>query len=756
MNRRLQGIALLLLSPSFLTSGCGTSSESKSELGVRAIAFVKRAHTVTRGDGATTVNVSGGNGQVLDYQRYEPGGSLVLLSPPKPDGEAKNLTKDFPEADFNGLDVSFDATQIVFSMKKNAEDHYHLYTVQTSGGELHQLTAGNYDDINPVYIPGDKIAFVTNQAYTEMGTRADEYEHSREVTQLATITRLGGDADRRLGSQNLSHTVAPFLRADGRIGYSRWEHLGPINDVKLFSCAPDLTDMQAVAGQHSGDGRGKPATALFSVTEFEPNVMLGVATARNRTIHAGALLRIDARNSKDPVCMDPKANQSGHACLDEEHTVYENITPDVPLGNGPSPVGRYRTPAVLPDGRILVSYAEGAVNDLAEQSVTPPDFGIYVFDPKTQKNQIVYNTRDMWEVNAKAVVARKEPPVIADKLSAMADLSQPVRLGSIDVTRTSLEDKVTGAQFKDTPLRTALEQAARVRVIEGFSSEGAPGISMFGLTMDEGAAVLGEANVYADKSWLADIPPYVPVHLQPIDKWGLSIRNQRLWIQGAPGEDRRCIGCHEDRVGSGSARTGQSTVAEQTGAQNFVMPIKDRVEYPWKQAIQPILDQKCVQCHDGGTNDPFGGKSYTLTRTDPMTGQATAYVIPYLKLTADDIAVVYDRRVASYATSYVSLFYPAAMEMGMGNTQVTGDRAPLWAVPTNARGSKLVEKLNVKAPDGSLAYPDRPLHPEDKSVTLTDQERQALLQTIDLGGQYFARKGSTFTPNAADPVGKKY
>jgi Hydrazine synthase alpha subunit middle domain len=755
MNRRSH-ISLLFLcatSPAFLTSGCGESS-AQNDLGVRSIAFIKRAHTVTGADGVTSVNVAGGNGQVLDYQRYVPGGSLVVLSPPRPDGEAKNLTKEFPEADFNGLDVAFDATQIVFSMKKNPSDHYHLYTAQLSGAnELHQLTAGNYDDINPVYIPGDKIAFVTNQAYTEMGTRADEYEHSREATQLATITKLGGDADRRLGAQNLSHTVAPFLRSDGRIGYSRWEHLGPINDVKLFSCAPDLTDMQAVAGQHNG----KPSTALFSVTESEPNVMIGIATARNRTIHAGALLRIDARNSKDPVCMDPKANQSGRPCLDEENTKYENLTPDVPTGNGPSPVGRYRTPSILPDGRILVSYAEGSVNDLAEQSVTPPDFGIYVFDAKSKKNQLVYNTRDFWEVGAKPIFVRKEPQVIADKVAQGVDPSTPTRLGSIDVTRTSLGDTVTGAQFMNTPLSEALGQASKVRIIEGFSSEGSPGVSMFGLTMDEGAAILGEATVYGDKSWLADIPPYVPVHLQPIDKFGLSIRNQRLWIQGAPGEDKRCLGCHEERTGAGSAKTGQSTIAEQTGAQAFTAPIVGRTELPWVQAVQPILDQKCVQCHDGGASDPFAGKNYTLTRTDTVTGKTTTYTIPYLKLTPEPIQVVYDRRTASYATSYVSLFYPAAMEMGMGKTTIAGDRAPLWAVPTNARGSKMVEKLNVKASDGTLAFAGKPQHPEDKGVNLTDSERAALIQSIDLGGQYFARKGSSFVPNASDPLGaKKY
>ena len=106
-----------------------------------------------------------------------------------------------------------------------------------------------------------------------------------------------------------------------------------------------------------------------------------------------------------------------------------------------------------------------------------------------------------------------------------------------------------------------------MRVIEGFSSEAAKGVTMFGLTMDEGAAVLGEAPVYPDGSWLANVPPYIPVHLQPIDKFGLSIRNQRLWIQGEPGEDRRCVGCHETRTGQGVPALGQNpTVAEQRGA----------------------------------------------------------------------------------------------------------------------------------------------------------------------------------------------
>ncbi|MBS2017581.1 MAG: hypothetical protein JST00_32170 [Deltaproteobacteria bacterium] len=759
-----------------ILAGCSEEAEKESGAGVTAILFIKRQHTTT-GPQGVAVDVAGGNGQVLDYERYVPGGSLVILSPPRPDGKLENITADYPEADFNGADVSFDAKQVVFSMRRDQNDKYHIYTAQLTPGpngkyEIHQKTGGDRDDINPIYIPGGRIAFVTNEMYTAMGTRADEYEHGRVVTQLATISIEGGDADRRLASQNLSHTVAPWMRHDGKIGYSRWEHLGGVNDVKLFAANPDGTQMLAVAGQH-----GKPSNSLFSVREIEPNVMVGIATTRNRTIHAGALVKIDARNQTDPVCLDAKVlDKGGRPCLDEENAKFEILTPDVPTGNGPSPVGRYREPSALPDGRILVSWADGPVNDLSEQSITPPDFGVYIYDPATKKNQLIYNDRLTWELNAVAVVPRAEPPVIGDIVSKNVDLGAPVRIGSIDITKTSLKESIKGGKYGDNGvgLDVALRDAVKVRIIEGFSSEGAKGVTMFGLTMDEGAAILGEAKVEADGSWLAEIPPFIPVHVQPIDKYGMSIRNQRLWIQGMPGEDRRCVGCHEQRSGIGAPRIGQNpTVAEQRQAERFLQPIAERRELPWaldlvkypqdpqapaKVVIQDLLNKKCASCHSGGPNDPFAGQSYTVTATTPATGTAQAYTIPYLDLSDRPVQVVYDRKLETYPASYVSLFFPATLEMGMGVGAPVGNVPPKWAIVNNARESAMIKKLNVKAGDGTFAYGTEIMHPEDKGVTLTPEERLQLIQSIDVGGQFYARQNTGFVPFAGDPVapGQKY
>ena len=599
-------------------------------------------------------------------------------------------------------------------------------------------------------MPGGKIAFVTDEMYTAMGTRADEYEHARAVMQLATISVAGGDADRRLFPQNLSHCISPFLRSDGKIGFSRWEHLGSTNDVKLFAANLDGTQILAVAGQH-----GKPANSLFSVRETTPNVMVGIATNRDLTIHAGALIQIDARNHSVPACLDATANQAGLPCLDEEHATFQVLTPDVPLDDSPSPVGRFREPSLLPDGRIVTSFADGFVNGLNEQSATPPDFGIYVYDPSTQKSQLIFNDKKYWDLNALAIAPHNEPAVVADQ-QAFQDSSVASTIGSVKLSDTSLVETVTGAQFNATPLDQALQSATKVRIVEGFSSESCPGVTKFGLTMDEGAAVLGEATVRADESWLAQIPPYVPVHLQPVDKFDMAIRNQRLWMQNNAGEQRRCPGCHESRTAPGLPASGGpvSTLADQAGPENFNLPVATRVkteEYGW-DAIQPILSAKCASCHNAATSD-----YYQITNVDPSSGLQTTYNVPTLDLTTDPVSVFYDETTNSWPASYVSLYYPATtMMMGPDRATITGKIPPMWMIPESARSSLLLQKVNVQAPDGTWAWDpaSNPPHPADVGApALTQAEVQALIRNADLGGQYFSRENTGFVPfMTGDPV----
>ena len=709
--------------------GCGGGGGPDGVVpNVEALVFVSRAFELPDG----SHNVAGGNNQTIDYLRYTPGGGLMLLTPPTPDGTLRNLTEEagFEGVDINGIDLSFDATQVVFSMQHGGDNRYQLYLANLEGDpNIRQITFGDFHSVKPIFLPGDRIAFVTNEPYTLMGTRADEYNHSRVVTQIATLS-LSNPADRRNCSQNLSHTATPFLLSDGTIGFSRWEHLGPVNDVKLFRMNPDCTNMTAIAGQFN-----KPSNSLVQASEIEPGVFVGIGTSRRGTIQAGAVLRIDARSQ---TSTDPDLY------IDVQQARFENLTPDVPFGEAspPSGVGRYRTPRALADGLLLVSWADGDVNERNELANTAPNFGIYLLDPATQRRTLVYDNPNMWDVYAMPVTRRDEPPVITPTVDANPDPNLPAVLGSIDVTQTSLNENVSGAQFDGVPLGEALRDAVQMRIIEGFSGEiGAVG--QFGLTMHEGAAILGETPVYEDGSWRAAVPAFLPYHLQPIDRYGLAIRNQLLWIQAMPGETRTCGGCHASRSETVQPRMGATTIAQQVGPDmNTFVSIPDRTELPWygaasRENVQDVLDRNCVSCHDGGGADPYAGRTYTVNVTT-MEGEMLTYIIPYLDLSSRALDIYYEREVVSYPASYVTTMYPSAM---MGDSMAVGDVPPEWIVPGAARQSRLIEVMNMTATGAAtdVAWADRPLHPEDVGVTVTREDRLTLIRTADLGGQYYTR-----------------
>jgi hypothetical protein len=217
-----------------------------------------------------------------------------------------------------------------------------------------------------------------------------------------------------------------------------------------------------------------------------------------------------------------------------------------------------------------------------------------------------------------------------------------------------------------------------------------------------------------------------------------------------------------------------------------MIPIKDRVEYPWAYAdnsanpheVQKILNDKCVRCHDATKNGNADQTTYRVTMTNQADGTMTTYDIPRLDLSSRPITVTYDRRTQAWPASYVSLFYPAALEMEMGmGTTIEGQIPPKWAIPSDARHSVLIEKLNVTsaiATTPTYAWPlgqpfsDTTVQGGSRSdhaafAQLTRDELVTLIRAIDMGGQFYARQntqcppetpgcGATFTPFVNDPV----
>ena len=208
---------------------------------------------------------------------------------------------------------------------------------------------------------------------------------------------------------------------------------------------------------------------------------------------------------------------------------------------------------------------------------------------------------------ARPLKARPEPQ--GSPLTPVSPLSaQDTTIGALNVYDSSLgniRDNLTPGSV------------VKVRLLEGFSGEEG-GVDMFGTTEFDGQSLYGEVDVKADGSFAAVVPGNVPFHIQLVDKFGLSLANESIWISGRAGEQRFCGGCHENRAKTAALAPGipQDVLAAPSTSwrRGRCASRRRRTRWraatlsnaatqlrgvPWDLAIQPILDAKCVSCHNG-------------------------------------------------------------------------------------------------------------------------------------------------------------
>ncbi|MDB4981518.1 MAG: hypothetical protein JWM82_2270 [Myxococcales bacterium] len=687
-------------------------------------------------------------GNVFDYTSFVPGGRLVKLEPPSADGTLTVLTSDqrFDGADIMAYDLSFDAKSIVFSARLAAEAHYQIFSMNLDGTELKQLTEGANDFVYPLYLPGGKIFYTTNlNVENQVGSLTynpdskqfkDEYERAT-TAQVGTMNLDG--SNKQLGARNVSHRVSPALLPDGRVLFTEWRHLGMVNDGHLRMMNTDLTGMrEAFGGEDGGNGGTNSYLKARVVQSFPTTVtskdgttsqvndiqLVAVSTSRDRTLQSGKLFLIDLNGT-------------------EAASKFTDLTPLVPGDRVKSDVGRYYDAETVgaPGARqFLVSYASGPVEsealDLAQSQA---NFGLYLFDAASGNRFPIYDDLAYWDVAARPVTSRPEPTATATALSG----GSSTVIGALNVYNSSVLTIPQGS-------------VSKVRLIEGFSGE--EGFDMFGTTEFDGQSLYGEQPINPDNSFQAQVPGNVPFHIQLIDKFAMSIANESIWISGRAGERRVCGGCHEDRAKTPVMAPVQID-AFLTGGPSYDKPRVERITpyvanttsydfsygkirgVPWNKAIQPILDAKCVSCHDGDATKP-GNPSYTIT--DNTIGVSQTFTF---NLKGDQLNVMIgERMTGAYSQSYISV-------MGLGeivgdhDVTVTGDGYAQYGYVSagSAKDSKIVKMLNPPQQfplDGTVRAFGASTHLKDVGSTaeLTPDEYYRLILNIDMGGQFYFRE----------------
>ncbi len=787
--RRTQTLVLLAAALSVpVLPSCGGEAETQDEGlrvlaggGISEIAFISRPKRTEVGDvfQYNSFSVDPKSANIMRMRTVSGGGDADAITP--------FGTGEWPNADIMAMDVSFDGQELVFSARLETDATFNLYRIKIDGSNPEEpgkmgpalIHTGPYDSVYPVYMPNDRVFFMTNET-SEPGVKQFRDEYERGVTaQAATIDKRGGSL--AFGPRNLSHRVAPTLVSleDGRgqILHTNWDHLTDVNEGNLMVMNPDMTGGAEFFGK---EGSGL-ANSYLKARQVNTEQFLAIATSRDRTFQAGAIILIE------------------HG-INEATSTAKALTPDVPVDREPSydKIGRYYDafPVTNDAGtltHVLTSWANGPVqSDVAaggmnEEGVDygegagPPDFGIYVLDPKTNGRLPVYNDEDMWDVLPMAI-GRARPVPTAPAGATAQTPDGTALIGALDVRQSSLGGAPTAGIY-------------RVRVIEGFSAEeGIP--NDFGLTESDGALLLGEAPVVhqGDHSFAAFVPESRPLHLQTLDAFGMSMLNEDRWFSAAAGEQRFCGGCHEERGKTLSVDPGLSE-AMGNGPTNLALAYPERklpdaatADYaamigklvdptdpafadaprvrgiPWDLSVQAVLDDAgCANngCHDGAQT--AANPCVSITSEMPAGEPAAPAVTWCLDLRGEKIDFEYGMMTGNYTRSHISMLLMAGMA-GEEDVEVENlDPArpyQSYMVPQSARDSILIKYIqpeqvypshdpNTLAFAGEMKANGQPYessHPNASTPgfdaaqhrVLTKEEKYLLIIAADLGGQYYS------------------
>jgi hypothetical protein len=428
--------------------------------------------------------------------------------------------------------VSYDGRKILFSYRPAGTDFFHLYEIDVEGRGLKPLTAGEFDDYEPTYLPDGDLAFVS--------TRCRRWVNCW-MTQVGVIHRCDAQgANIHAISANTEHDNTPWVMPEGRILYTRWEYVdrSQVEFHHLWTMNPDGTGQSVFYGNlHPGivmiDAKPIPGTQQV-VASFSPG--------HGVNEHAGVATIVWPQRGPDDLSV-PRAIHQGRLTRDP-----------YPLSADCFLLAREKQ-IVLMDagGREQVLYAHSGAGGVHEP---------------------------------RPVMARPREPVVAPH----GDPREAVgRMILADVYHGRNLPGVNRGDVKKLLVLESLPKQVNFSGGQDLTSWGGT------FTLER---VLGVVPVEEDGSAFFELPAHRQVFFVALDGQDLSVKRMQSWSSVRPGETLGCVGCHEHRT-----ETPRNPAAGGLAAlRRPPSPIQAFAGFPdvldFTRDIQPILDRRCVECHN--------------------------------------------------------------------------------------------------------------------------------------------------------------
>jgi hypothetical protein len=436
--------------------------------------------------------------------------------------------------------------------------------VAAEGGRARQLTDGPFHDYYPCPLPDGALAFISTRCKCR-------FLCWRPQAFVLYRMEAGGGEPRPLSFANLSEW-SPTVMRDGRILWTRSEYLDKGADFghTLWAIHPDGTHPELIFGNDTRNcyinGREVPGTREICCTLFS-----------HGGDHNGPLGLVDlAKGPFDPAAIT-------------------NITPDVtPRYHMQWPRQEcFRDPTPLARDYFLASHA-------------PADrFGLYVVDRYGNRELLYLDPAigamcptPLRPVSRPPVLPRYSPQAAPAEMGhfVLADvyqgLSPAVPRGKVKYLRVCQEmrsslDRLPNGEFRKDHPAFIDWYATPINKVSG----------PYGWPSYVAKASLGIVPVEADGSASFYAPAGKVLYFEALDEDYNELQRMRSVVQLQPGEQRSCVGCHENRQSTSPVR---QSLAANGLPRMLEAPSWGAEPFSYERVVQPVWDAQCVRCHDAG------------------------------------------------------------------------------------------------------------------------------------------------------------